>query len=51
MQLGRSSKSKNRSLNLRLRQQNRNNVDVIAEPSTEKMNVEGNNFNLTLFII
>ncbi|CAB4493718.1 unnamed protein product [Rhizophagus irregularis] len=44
MQLGRSSKSKNRSLNLRLRQQNRNN-DVITESLTEKMNFEGDNNN------
>jgi hypothetical protein len=46
MQLGRSSKSKNRSLNLRQRKINSDTIvkDVITELLTEEMNFEGNKF-------
>lgn len=55
MQLGRNSKSKNRSLNLRQRKINRDDIDEVTELLTEEMNFEGikfkDNINITFLFI
>jgi hypothetical protein len=44
MQLGRSNKSKNRSLNLRQRKINKDNIDIATELLTEEVNFKGIEF-------